>query len=303
MSSLKKIILGVLLASSVSLSSVSAYDNLGMTDIESSTNVDINLGNILSEYILSYPQYEFQINDTFGIIVQSDNFQFALEHNPDSAYKILNDNMDFLVESLDIDNSITLPQYVSNGIYAADYTVPVVKQQKTYNCGIAAALQALIGDGILENTSSNKSLSKQNQLENQINSSCSETYSQYQRPTMIEYILNEYSSGSYTNLIVTRYTVGNILTKMKTSLKEGYCPVVLVDDTSYLDYYNNCEYSHYVTVSRINAISGTVTVVDPFNSSLVSGSSSSFGGTHTVDDDDLIDGIGTTNGWVICHES
>lgn len=47
---------------------------------------------------------------------------------------MLEDNFDFLIESLDKDEKDVKPQYVSNGLYTSDYTVPVVKQMKNYNC-------------------------------------------------------------------------------------------------------------------------------------------------------------------------
>ena len=69
--------------------------------------------------------------------------------------------------------------------------------------------------------------------------------------------------------------------------------------TSYLEYYNNKSYAHYVAISQINDLKGTVTIVDPFNSK-VCGGSSSFGGTHTVTYDELLGAIrNNKDSWII----
>ena len=271
----------------------------GYIEDTSETNIVVDL---VDEYIDLYPQYKDEILETVCIITSTEDYCFVSSIDMARAYELVQNNLDFLIFSL-TDTGIDT-QGLSNGVYTADYTVPVVKQSKNYNCGIAAALQALIGDGFLPNTSSNKSATMQQSIEDMIDANHSVSYADHQYASLVEYALDEYSNDSYTLLIVTTYTQSSMMNKMRESLRNGYCPVVYVDDTSYLSYYgSNNSYVHYLTVSTINDLTGMVTVVDPFNSAVISGGSSSFGGTHQVTYDELMGGIGTSNGWVICYEN
>lgn len=280
-----------------------AAEELGRSNIslqaallDASDNV---INRIVADYIDAYPQYEYEITDTVNIIMATDNYRCLYDFNIDEAYQLIRENLDFLIEVNQ--ESYIETQSIRNNIYMSDFTVPIIKQSKGYNCGIAAALQALIGDGVLSNSTSNKNAAKQQALENEIDSFFPKPYSSQEAPYMLEYILNQYSNNKYTNLVVTIYTKDAMIQNMRDSLAAGYCPVVLVDDTSYLSYYNGHSYSHYVTVSQINDNGHIAVLVDPFNSD-VCGGQSSFGGIHNATFDELMNGIGTMNGWVICYK-
>lgn len=103
--------------------------------------------------------------------------------------------------------------------------------------------------------------------------------------------MNHYRNDIYDAVPITVYTIDYIFNDMEHSFINGYCPIISLTDTSQLSYYNGKSYHHWVTISQIDDIHHTITIVDSFNSN-VCGGSSSFGGTHTVTYDEFIDAIG-----------
>ncbi len=112
--------------------------------------------------------------------------------------------------------------------------------------------------------------------------------------------MNHYKTGIYDAVCITRYNVDYIISDMGYSFEKGYCPIITLNDTSELSYYEGASYSHWVTISRIDDINKTITVVDPFNSDLFVNTPSNYGGSHTVPYDEFLEAIGVGGDcWVI----
>ena len=111
--------------------------------------------------------------------------------------------------------------------------------------------------------------------------------------------VNYYANDEYYIYYATSLTENIMLQCIKYSLQNGYCPIVHIDDTSYFEYYDNRSYQHWVTVSAVNDLTHTVTVVDPFNDNLILNQDYNIGGTHTISFDEFLGGLGTVNGYVV----
>lgn len=248
---------------------------------------------IVNSYLHQFSEYRAEIIGTADAIISTENFIELSSIDTEEAVDLLDYNLELLMSSYNEISTYGL----SNGVYYSNYTVPYVAQSESTNCGIAAILEAAIGNGALSNTSSNKNSSKQTEVKNSIK----EQYVTYTRQAyQIVYGANLYSGNIYNNAIcVTSYNINSVMNYLRDSLRNGVVPIVNLNDTAYLEYYNNSSYAHYVVISQINDLNGTVTIVDPFNSS-VCGGSSSFGGTHTVTYDELLGAIrNNSDSWII----
>lgn len=248
---------------------------------------------IVNSYLHRFPEYKYEITETASTIIGTENFIKLSNIDTEEAVDLLDYNLRILMSSFTEYSTYSLV----NGVYYSNYTVPYVAQSESSNCGIAAILEAAIGNGALSNTSSNKNSDKQAEVKESIEN----YYGSYTRQAyQIVYGANYYSDDIYNSAIcVTSINIDYVMNYLRNSLKNGVVPIVNLNDTSYLEYYNNKSYAHYVAISQINDLKGTVTIVDPFNSK-VCGGSSSFGGTHTVTYDELLGAIrNNKDSWII----
>lgn len=283
---IKKVAIALSLSLALIGSTTSYADEICMERMNESSIFPSQVQEMVSHYLNDYPNMRNEILETVEIIENMPSYISAYEYDPNIAYSLMESGLNNLVSHSDI--STQGASY--NGLFYADYTVPYVAQSTSSNCGVAAALQAAIGNNFLSNTSSNKTAAKQTQLAGYVN--YNENSGTGAQAWQVRDILNHYQSSLYDAIPITIYTVDYILSDMENCFINGYCPVVQLNETSYLDYYNNKDYQHWVTISQINRRNNTITIVDPFNSRVVSGGNSSFGGTHTVSIDDFIDAIG-----------
>ncbi len=263
----------------------------------SSGETDLHVTEILEEYMSEYPDRSREIFDSVDMLINTENYKSLHKHNAAAAYELIKDNLDYWLKRSDI-----VPYGSDNrGLFYSDYTVPTIKQSTPYNCGIASTLEALIGNGALKNVASNKSAKKMTELADIVEYDEGNPSRRGIQAWMAETIFNEYGFESYECINLTSYTCEYIISDMCYSLMNGYCPIVCFTDTSELNYYT-IPYEHWVAVSKINDVTKEITLVDPFNSSLVSGSSSSFGGVHTVSADEFIDAVGIdVDGWIVMY--
>ena len=97
-------------------------------------------------------------------------------------------------------------------------------------------------------------------------------------------------SNIYDPVCITRYNIDHILVDLQNSFVNGHCPIITLNDTSKLSYYNGHSYKHWVTIAQIDDIHETVMLVDSFNSDICGGEAS-FGGIHLVTYDEFIEAI------------
>lgn len=113
-------------------------------------------------------------------------------------------------------------------------------------------------------------------------------------------IMNHYKADIYDAIPITRFTIDYIIYDMENSFIKGYCPIITLTDTSELSYYNGKSYNHWVTISGIDDLNKTITIVDPFNSDLIKDSYPSFGGVHVVTYDEFFEAVGVDcDGWLV----
>lgn len=244
----------------------------------------VSIQGIIDEYINTFPEFEDEILGTVEIIMKTSSFISALQYDEDIAYELLRDGLDNLV------GYSSISTYGTNymGLFYANYTVPVVKQSTAVNCGIAAALQACIGNGYLQNTSENKSADKMTELAGYV--SYNENGATGAQAWQVNKAMNRYGANIYDPVCITRYNIDHILVDLQNSFVNGHCPIITLNDTSKLSYYNGHSYKHWVTIAQIDDIHETVMLVDSFNSDICGGEAS-FGGIHLVTYDEFIEAI------------
>lgn len=291
----KKAVISLFLSLALIGSTASYADEICMERTNESCIFPAQVQEMVTHYLNDYPNMRNEILETVDIIENMPSYISAYERDPNIAYGLMQSGLNNLVRHSEV--STQGASY--NGLFYADYTVPYVAQSTTVNCGIAASLQAAIGNNYLANTDSNKSASKQTQLAKYVE--YNENGTQGAQAYEVRNIMNHFKSGIYEAIPVTTISVDYVINDMENSFINGYCPVIQINRTIDLGYYNN-NYVHWVTVSQINRRNNTITIIDPFNDNIMGGKDSSYGGVHTVNIDDFIDAIGVGYGvdsWVI----
>lgn len=244
--------------------------------------------NIKNIYTAQYPEDAEMINDIVDTISTSEEFIHYFECEGATAFQIIEDSLrDALIPT-----ATTLS--LSNGVYRSRYTVPAIKQSENWYCGPASVLQALIGNGVLSNTTSNKSSTKQDSVADSLLTDENGTYitniSAYMRQQFPAANGYEYKAKAFT-----RYTYQNAIELVKKSLQQNAVPIIRVDDTSVLGYYNGNSYSHYMCISQVNTNNNTVTVVDPHYND-------TYRGTHVISMSEFEDLV-NYDGWIALYTS
>ena len=240
---------------------------------------------IANKFVNEYPDMQEEILGTIKAVTEMPTYISAFEYDENMAYELLCDSIINLVSH----SGVSTYGADYKGLFYANYTVPTVKQSTGYNCGIAAAIQAAIGNGFLTNTEANKSASMLTTAAGYVY--YNENLTNGVQAWQVRTIMNHYEAGVYDAIPITRYSIDYILYDMENSFVKGYCPIITLTDTSKLGYYNGNKYNHWVTVSQIDDVHKTIMIVDPFNSDCCGGLAS-FGGLHMVTYDEFMDAIG-----------
>ncbi|MBQ4166059.1 MAG: hypothetical protein IJD85_07025, partial [Oscillospiraceae bacterium] len=270
----------------VVMGSTITYAEKACDDTVVNNSFPVPIQEIVDEYVNAFPELEEEIVGTVEIVTDMPSYIETYNQDEDTAYELLRSSLNNLVCHSDISTTYTtaysrgaISTYGANyrGYFYANHIVPVVMQSTGYNCGIAAALQAAIGNGFLDDEDENKDAKKMTELAGYIN--YNEKSKKGVRAGKVRDIMNHYKDDTYDAIPITIYNIDSILYDMEYSFIKGYCPIITLTDTSQLSYYQGRSYNHWVTVSQIDDIHHTVTLVDPFNPKLCNGLSS-FGGTH-----------------------
>lgn len=257
----------------------------------SAENIDVTSGfssSILlvrQDYVENYPDDLELIDNVINSIVKDSQFDVIFQNDETAAIKTLKVALE---DSLRQKYSIEPYDFVGTLAYCC-YTVPVVKQAKTYYCGPAAVLEALIGNGILDDVSINKNLAKQNAIASALGTTSSGTYV-YQ----ITNVLNSYySSDKYEHRYYSQSNYDSSISFLVDALQSNYVPIVRVTDTSAFSYYNGNSYTHYVAVNYVDYDKKTIGIVDPHYNT-------TFGGEREVTFTEFKNAI-KQDGWIISY--
>ena len=253
----------------------------------SKTDINTHASNLAELYTLRYPGMSNVISGIIGEIVNSEVFIECYETDGIAAFKIIEDSLT---------DALKPSQFsLSNGKYSV--SVPTVSQlcyhPKTgaelhYYCGPASSLQALIGNGKLSNIAQNQNAQKVYDVGSVMGTTSSGTYIS----NITSYMQQYYKSTSitYKTKAFTKYTYSKAIEFVKYSLKNGAAPIIRIDDTSVLDYYNGTSLTHYVTISEVDTTNNTVTLVDPHYNR-------TYQGKHTITMNEFVSLV-NKNGWI-----
>lgn len=284
-------IIASLLATLTVFSCVSAHaqaaTEMQTTSIdECATDLENCATNIKNIYISRYPDEAEMIVDIVDTISASEEFVNCFENEGATAFQIIEDSLrDALTPTVATCS-------LSNGMYSSRYLVPTIEQSEIWYCGPASVLQALIGNGVLSNRTSNKSATKQDSVAASLNTTEDGTYitniSAYMRQQFPAAGGYEYKAKAFTC-----YTYQNAIEMVKTSLQQNAVPIIRVDDTSVLGYYDGEQFTHYMCISKVNTVNNTVTVVDPHKKD-------AYRGTHTISMAEFEDLV-NYDGWIALY--
>lgn len=205
------------------------------------------------------------LDETLGYISLDEGIQELHQENPQEAIELICD-------SLDISCKIMRSQENCVQLYGGSYpnystTITPVKQAKTYWCGPASGVQAMIGAGILtQNASTSSYVSAQNAMATLMNTTTNGTNVADLR-TGLNKFLTSNSSTTHTYSIVWPSQEMSVYTLATEYIGESLLydrPCIIQTTLNRLPYYNGTSTSgHYITIEKINGSTGQTTVVDP----------------------------------------
>lgn len=135
--------------------------------------------------------------------------------------------------------------------------VKLIQQTTTYNCGPTSALQVLYGMSRQGAVSGSTDAEKIQTLMNDCGTTTDGTYVYKMKDC-----LNKYSTNaSYQYMAGTSMTQDQFQAKLETSLCYNVAPI-LHARTQYLEYYEGHVSGHYIAVSEVDKVNGTVRLSD-----------------------------------------
>lgn len=141
-----------------------------------------------------------------------------------------------------------------NNLFA---NIPLIQQPTTYTCGPTSALQVIYGFGKQNSVTGSTDLEKINTLATE---ACT-TNQTYVGNLVTALNLHTPTYGSYEYIYVNNLTQAQFQSKVETSLAYDLAPI-LHAQTSVLPYYGGHSSGHYIAVSELDKINGTMTVKD-----------------------------------------
>lgn len=288
------------LASEISMGAESNYENLVLVSEEVFEDGWIIIDEfnecverIKSVYYALYPEDISIVDEIVDGLASSEVFLGCYDVEGKKAFQIVEDCLRDALEP-------TVSPYSANGVVYKLKFVPVINQRcyhpgtgemLNYYCGPASALQALIANG--------KITAKDNQSPAAVyNAGCQmDIDNNGANITKLNNFIKEYYSSTtitYKTKAFTRFSYDKALDFIIYSLSKGQAPVLRVQNTSRMDYYNGKELQHYVTIAGVDTVNGTITVVDP-------NYMDEYRGEHVISLDEfnnVMRGDGNFDGWL-----
>ncbi len=245
--------------------------------------------NVKSIYTAQYPEYAEIIDEIVDTISSSTEFIQCFENEGAIAFQIIEDS---LMDAIDTSRTFNTTRAKSYSVAVPTinqlcYHPGTGKELRTY-CGPASALQALIGNGKLSNIAENQNSLAIYTAGNEMGTNSSGT----NISKLTAYMKDYYTSTTYTykTKAFTSLTYDKAIDFVVYSLSCGAAPIIRIDDTSVLNYYSGHSFTHYVTISKVNLSSNTVTLVDPHYDS-------AYRCSHTISMSEF-ESLVNYNGWI-----
>ncbi len=254
---------------------VEKEEEIGGYTVEERANWGINdyAENIKTVYKLTYPDEADVIDGIVDAIVSSETFAGIFEEEGREAFLIVEDSLRNALEP----SAAPLDEY--DNCYYSKYYVNTITQSGAGKSAAAATLMALIGSGV-SGYSANSLSNVQTELNEE--TSTNMTISQITKvlkkhiPARNGYTVK--MMGCVPNKYNTAYQLINCISD---ALYRDTVPVIQIEDTSLLDYYNGTNIGpHYLAVTEVDTLAECIVVLDPNNDS-------KYNGSHNIDYADL----------------
>ncbi len=236
----------------------------------SDADIAVCAAKVKEVYKAKYPDKADVIDDVVDIISSDDEFIYIFNNKGPSAFQIVEDS---LHDALDPE-PLPMPMMMTDDLYTSKYSFPDVQQSNNYYCGPASTLMALIGGGAYYYTNDKSTLDRwQKSLAGN-----SDLHTDEKGVTFIGYVtdvLNKKLSDKfekdddgkityeYQTKEFTKFSYQKVLNFIITSLNHDFVPVINIDDTSRLKYYNGASFGHYLVVDYVDFNAETVMLRDP----------------------------------------
>ncbi len=216
-------------------------------------------------YKANYPDKADVIDDVVDIISSDDIFIDIFNDEGPSAFQIVEDS---LCDTLDPE-PLPMPMMTTDDLYTSEYSFPDVQQSNGYYCGPASTLMALIGSGAngYYYTNDKSTLDRwQESIADELETTKKDgTCIKKITSVLNEHIIRNEESHKYKykSKAFTIHSYQRALDFIISSLIYDAVPVIKINDTSLLRYYNGASFGHYVVVDYVDFNAETVMLRDP----------------------------------------
>lgn len=260
---MKRILQGAIALTMVSTGIIGHADELVISETCNDLSINCYASEIKDAYKQMYPGAEDIIDEVVDSICADEQFIYIFETIGNSAFHIVEDSL----------NDIFQPRIntcmQTDDLYVSCYSFPNIKQNTSYNCGPACTTMTLIGGGTSGYYYTNNT-TVTDQWQTNITTELGTTpNSNGTRVGMITEVLSEKipskNGCTYRSKAFTKNSYGLAFDFICDSLVNDGVPVILVNDTSLLPYYNGVSTGsgHYIVVEQVDFNAEVVQIVDP----------------------------------------
>ena len=253
------VLAAMLLSTGASAQAITQGDQTAITaENTSSATFNACTEKIRSVYTERYPEQVEVVNSVIDDVTSDSVFWECFEYEGKAAFRILEDTlMDALTPTVETYS-------FSEGMYYNMYTIPHIQQVHNNYCGVAATQMALIGSQLIPNTAQNRSSDKQWEIANTMNLN-GNAATIFDITSYMNRYYHENAISKYRTKIFTESTCNKIINYLTLALQSNTVPIMLIPDTSKFEYYKGYRTSHFVVVKKVDTVTRTITVIDPFH--------------------------------------
>lgn len=254
---------------------VDKEEEIGGYTVEERANWGINdyAENIKTVYKLTYPGEADVIDGIVDAIVSSETFAGIFEEEGREAFLIVEDSLRNALEP----SAAPLDEY--DNCYYSKYSVNTITQSGAGKSAAAATLMALIGSGV-----SGYSANSLSGVQTELNKETSTTMTISKITKVLKKHIPARNGYAITTIccVPNKYnTAYQLINCISDALYHDTVPVIQIEDTSLLDYYNGKNIGpHYLAVTQVDTLAECIVVLDPSEDS-------KYNGSHNIDYADL----------------
>lgn len=171
--------------------------------------------------------------------------------------ELLREKAERILENREAVKKLEVTRGVGNNGNNLSANIPLIQQPTYYTCGPTSALQVICGFAKQNSVTGSTYLEKIDTLSLEAGT----TNQTYVGNLVTALNLHTPTYGSYEAIYANNLTQAQFQSKVETSLAYDLAPI-LHAQTSVLPYYNSHSSGHYIAVSELNKINGTMTVKD-----------------------------------------